>query len=67
MNSELIEKLQKLFYIICEELGTENANNLFKKAGLRPIEIRGFLDFQILLNDDERKAYEEWITKLEGE
>jgi len=65
MNTELIEKLQKLIHIIRKDLGTKRADNLFKEAGLRPIELRFFMDFKIMLDNGERRAYEEWITKLE--
>ncbi len=65
MTTELTEKLQKLFRILRKDLGTIRADKLFKEAGLRPIEIWLFINFQINLDDSERKAYEAWIIKLE--
>jgi len=65
MYSELIEKFHRLIYIIRRDLGTRRADELFSEAGLRPIEIKMFMDFYVLLDNDEREFYERWLTELE--
>jgi len=66
MNSELIEKLQKLIHVIRRDLGTTRTNELFREANLRPIEIKIFMNFKTLLDNDGREAYEKWLTELEA-
>ncbi len=62
---ELVEKIQNLIRILQRDLGTKRSDAIFKKAKLRPIELKMLLNFKFSLTDDDRKFYESHLTKLE--